>query len=830
MAQSEASAADYRFVAQFPQTGDFWSLLGPRGVAADAFGNVYVADTGNNRIQKFDSSGTYLTPWGSLGTGEGQLNSPQGLAVDSSGYVYIADTNNNRIQKFDSSGTYLTPWGSLGTGEGQFNSPQGLAVDSSGNIYVADTGNGRIQKFDSSGTFSAQWGSQGSGEGQFDAPRGIAVDSSGYVYIADTNNNRIQKFDSSGTYLARWGSPGSGEGQFDSPQGLAVDASGNVYAADTNNNRIQKFDSAGNYLTRWGSQGSGEGQFDAPQGIAVDSSGNVYIADTNNNRIQKFSLICTIAISANNGGELLCHSTDNPTDDSTDGSIEVPAGKTLTCTVTPREDEGYRAGSVGGCGDPWDNSTKTTGPITFTTGPITDDCTMIAKFVKTFTVTPLAGPNGSITPAVPLSADYNDIVSFTIEPATGYHVASVNGCGGTLTEGTYTTGRITGDCTVSAEFAINTYTLTASAGADGIVMPDGVSVVNYGSSPTYAITPFMNYHVTDVLVDGTSVGAIHSYTFTNVVADHSISATFAMNVHTLAVLKSGSGTGKVTGSRRIECGSVCSAAYDQGASVTLTALPDEGSVFTGWSGGGCAGTGTCTATMYADKSVVATFAAVQAGMPKLSVKPQAVNFGSLQAGHTSAAKEITVSNRGKGSLVIDSITLAGKHVDSFEQTNSCAVIDPGGSCLIRVSFVSAEPFGGKSAVLTISSTHPKRSTVKVKLAGKTDPPKISVSPKSINFNSVQSGAASPSKTITIRNVGVSDLIVDDVTIDGANAGEFSRINACGTVRKGDSCTVYVTFSPVLPASQKVATLKISSNNPKHANISVKLTGVAKNDP
>ena len=124
---------------------------------------------GNNRVQKFNSSGGFLTKWGSLGTGNGQFTAPQGIATDSSGNVYVADTGNNRIQKFDSSGTFVTAWGSLGIGNGQFSSPSGVATDSLGNVYVADAGNTRIQKFTSGGAFIAKWGSVGSGNGQFGA-------------------------------------------------------------------------------------------------------------------------------------------------------------------------------------------------------------------------------------------------------------------------------------------------------------------------------------------------------------------------------------------------------------------------------------------------------------------------------------------------------------------------------------------------------------------------------------------------------------------------------------------------------------------------------------
>ena len=96
----------------------------------------------------FDSSGTFLIKWGSLGSGDGQFSDPSGVAIDASNNVYVADKNNSRIQKFDSSGTFLSTWGSLGSGDGQFSDPLGVAIDSSNNVYVADKGNSRIQKFD----------------------------------------------------------------------------------------------------------------------------------------------------------------------------------------------------------------------------------------------------------------------------------------------------------------------------------------------------------------------------------------------------------------------------------------------------------------------------------------------------------------------------------------------------------------------------------------------------------------------------------------------------------------------------------------------------------
>ena len=133
-------------------------------MATDPAGNVYVAER-NHRVQKFGSSGAFLTKWGAFGAGDGQFVAPEDIATDSAGNVYVADESNHRIQKFSSSGTF-PPSGALGLGQRQLSSPNGVATDSAGNVYVADTGNHRIQKFSSAGTFITKWGAFGSGNGR----------------------------------------------------------------------------------------------------------------------------------------------------------------------------------------------------------------------------------------------------------------------------------------------------------------------------------------------------------------------------------------------------------------------------------------------------------------------------------------------------------------------------------------------------------------------------------------------------------------------------------------------------------------------------------------
>jgi tripartite motif-containing protein 71 len=170
----------------------------PHGVAVDSLGYVYVADTGNDRVQKFASKGdsvAFVTEWGSGGySGEEGFYGPKSIAVGSKGDVYVADTGNHRVQKFSPEGEFLIGWGTEGDGDGEFSWPHGIAVDHLGCVYVADTGNDRIQKFTPEGDFITKWGKWGFGDGEFSMPVGLAVDGKGNVYVVDSGGHRVQKF------------------------------------------------------------------------------------------------------------------------------------------------------------------------------------------------------------------------------------------------------------------------------------------------------------------------------------------------------------------------------------------------------------------------------------------------------------------------------------------------------------------------------------------------------------------------------------------------------------------------------------------------------------
>ena len=270
-------------------------LSGPRGIAIDPQGNVYVSEFGNHRIQKFSSGGQSLSVIGRQGNQPGQFDQPFGLVVDARGGLVVAEWGNNRLQRLTATGQPVSTWGNSGgaksAARGEFNYPQGIAVDAQGTVYVTDSGNNRVQVFSSSGQLVSVWGQRGDAPGQFYAPDGIAIDSNGNVYIAEYGNNRVQVMTAGGRFVSQWGGKGSGPGEFNGAGGLAIDGQGNVYVADQGNSRIQKFSARGAFLTQWGApggaKGTGPGEFNTPIGIAVDRDGSIYVTDFGNNRVQK---------------------------------------------------------------------------------------------------------------------------------------------------------------------------------------------------------------------------------------------------------------------------------------------------------------------------------------------------------------------------------------------------------------------------------------------------------------------------------------------------------------------------------------------------------------
>lgn len=225
----------------------------PWGIAVGPDGSVYVTDTWNHRVQKFTADGQPATMWGQYGqplpedpATSDSFWGPRGVAVDSQGRVYIADTGNKRIVIFDADGNYVSEFGTTGFDPGQFDEPVGVAIASDGTLYVTDTWNQRIQSFIPSedGTVfvpSLQWDVNAWFGQSLDNKPFLAVDANNNVFITDPEGFRIIQFTGDGQFVRTWGDYGVNADEIGLAAGVAVDALGNVWVTDAGNNRIMKF-------------------------------------------------------------------------------------------------------------------------------------------------------------------------------------------------------------------------------------------------------------------------------------------------------------------------------------------------------------------------------------------------------------------------------------------------------------------------------------------------------------------------------------------------------------------------------------------------------------
>jgi len=268
-------------------------FIKPVGLAVDGEGNLYVADSGNHRIQKFDSEGEFIAEVGSLGEGEGEFNEPWGVAVDTEGNLYVADTWNNRIQKFDRDLNFVTQWGQpasdlLNPKPYDFWGPRDVATDAEGNVWVADTGNGRVLKFAGDGTFLASLGEPGSETRQLREPVGIEITPNGDIFVADAWNSRIQQFDSQFNPVAQFPMPGWIPDDPSTKPYLALAPDGSIIASETSRHRLLRIGADGSILSIL--EGLEETALISPTSLALDDRGFLYISSSGANQIRRVLL------------------------------------------------------------------------------------------------------------------------------------------------------------------------------------------------------------------------------------------------------------------------------------------------------------------------------------------------------------------------------------------------------------------------------------------------------------------------------------------------------------------------------------------------------------
>ncbi|MEZ4767872.1 MAG: hypothetical protein R2844_05535 [Caldilineales bacterium] len=247
----------------------------PHDIAVDGDGHLYAVDLQNAEIVKYDLDGNRLAAWGGRGSEEGQfefLAPPDGppldggfVTTDGDGNVYVSDSFNNRVQKFDSDGNLLAAWSTIGAEDAVFNLPGPISIDAQGILNVADFSG--VQQFDLDGNFI----------GAISAAGETAVNSQGTRYVPLAFQNLVFKMDEDNQVIGQWGSQGAGNGQFDTPMLLVIDSQDGVYVSD-HTGRIQKFDADGVFQGAWFPEADSGEPTPLLLAMTIDGDDNIYAA------------------------------------------------------------------------------------------------------------------------------------------------------------------------------------------------------------------------------------------------------------------------------------------------------------------------------------------------------------------------------------------------------------------------------------------------------------------------------------------------------------------------------------------------------------------------
>jgi 5-hydroxyisourate hydrolase-like protein (transthyretin family) len=390
--------------------------------------------------------------------------------------------------------------------------------------------------------------------------------------------------------------------------------------------------------------------------------------------------------------------------------------------------------------------------------------TLVARLaIDTFTISATADPTegGSVSGGGTYS--YGQSVNLSANANVGYHFVNWTEDGQEVSTDAAHSFTATADRTLVAHFAIDTITITATAGTGGTITPSGILMVNWGASQSFAIAPDAGYHIADVLVDGGSVGAVSSYEFTSVTANRTISATFAEDEHTLVVTISGNGSVTMVPDQAV---------YPHGAEVTLTATADSGWVFTGWSGDLSGNDNPITITVNGDKAITATFAKVQKvntvtwvfSSVNPSVYGQRVTLVALVLpgawGSGMPSGTVTFMD---GEATLGTGTLNRWGLASFS-TSSLSV----GKHLITAAYDGDADFNSSTSS-TLSQRVNKASTTK--LVSSANP---SVSGQLVTFTATVSaaelGTGTPTGTVTFKD---GDRVLGTATLDASGKASYS---------------------------------------------------------
>ncbi len=269
----------------FRQSFGQQALAEPCGVALAPDGDVWVADTGHDRVAEFTPSGHLVTSLSLATRFGGGLDQPEGIALDAAGHIFVADTGHNRVIEISPADRVLVTFGSS-QGRSQLNAPAAVAVSSFGYVWVADTGHNRVVEFTANGRYHTAI--------SVPAPAGVALDARGNIWVSSPSyarGNSVKEFSPAGRQLRSFGTTQAGYGDLGDPGGIAVGPGGQVYVAQPDYGLVSVFSPAGRFVTEFGLQpgtAKADEDLEFPQSLAVTAKDQIWVADSGRNRISEF--------------------------------------------------------------------------------------------------------------------------------------------------------------------------------------------------------------------------------------------------------------------------------------------------------------------------------------------------------------------------------------------------------------------------------------------------------------------------------------------------------------------------------------------------------------
>ncbi|HEX9655207.1 MAG TPA: NHL repeat-containing protein [bacterium] len=289
-----------KFLLTFPQpAASTVPLSQPQALAIDPEGHIYVVDSGNHRIVKFDASGNVVRTVGGFGWEREQFDRPLDITAKTGLDLFVADFNNERIERYDLNLNFISSFYSDHSipASLQFGFPGGVDISRHGEIFIVDNENNRILKLNVEGSPDLSFGDFNWGAGQLQQPAKIEVSASDQVFVSDQKSNQIVVFDYYGNFVNRFG-----DDVLRHPRGLTVSPDGNLYVADTGHHRVAVFSSDSQFIFSWGDYGDKIGAFNHPLDVGVHKN-RIYVLDSGNSRVQVFELAENSTNSRNRDGE-----------------------------------------------------------------------------------------------------------------------------------------------------------------------------------------------------------------------------------------------------------------------------------------------------------------------------------------------------------------------------------------------------------------------------------------------------------------------------------------------------------------------------------------------